>query len=96
MSTGIDTGNINHPPAILYGGTADEPQASMNMSCFLDPVKEQLVEGVRILDYGCGAGILLNVLSERIKDFTYYGVEVDTDYGRGRIALGQLLGSRCQ
>ena len=78
---------IATPPPSLYGGTNTEPLASIGMSCFLDAVRDDFKEGFRILDYGCGAGILGNFISSRLQDFTYYGLEPSTNHGRERIEL---------
>ncbi len=66
---------IKHPHPDMYGGTSSEPLASMGMAAFLDADRERFIEGYSVLDYGCGAGILANFLSERLEDFSYYGLE---------------------
>ncbi len=77
------------PPKILYGGSNIEPLASIGMCCFLDASKSKFKEGFTILDYGCGAGILSNFISERLTDFTYYGLEPNSQHGFDRIDLGK-------
>jgi 2-polyprenyl-3-methyl-5-hydroxy-6-metoxy-1,4-benzoquinol methylase len=74
---------------ILYGGTNYEPDASIGMSCFLEPVRENFKEGFRILDYGCGAGILANFISLRLKNFSYVGLEPSSQHGLERINLAK-------
>lgn len=80
---------ITNPPAVLYGGSNIEPLASIGMSCFLDAIKAEFNDGFTVVDYGCGAGILANFISSRLKDFTYYGLEPDTDHGAERLSLGK-------
>ena len=80
---------LGPPPAILYGGTNQEPLASIGMSCFLDAVREDFKPGFSVIDYGCGAGILSNFISARLQDFKYVGLEPDSQHGWGRIALGE-------
>lgn len=80
---------VNTPPPAMYGGTNIEPLASIGMSCFLDAVREDFKEGYKILDYGCGAGILGNFISARLQNFTYYGLEPDTQHGHERIGLAK-------
>jgi 2-polyprenyl-3-methyl-5-hydroxy-6-metoxy-1,4-benzoquinol methylase len=78
-----------NPPAALYGGSNTEPLASMGMSCFLDPMGDKFCEGVSILDYGCGAGILANHISKQLKNFTYYGLEPQSKHGEERLSLAK-------
>jgi SAM-dependent methyltransferase len=82
---------LKNPPLISYGGTNIEPLASMGMCCFLDPSKDKFKDGFSILDYGCGAGILSNFISERLSDFEYYGLEPNSVHGTERINLGKKL-----
>jgi predicted RNA methylase len=77
------------PSTNVYGGTNYEPLASIGMSCFTDAIKDKFKEGFTIVDYGCGAGILSNFISERLSDFTYYGLEPSTGWGPDRISLGR-------
>lgn len=80
---------VTAPPAAMYGGTNTEPLASIGMSCFLDAVREDFKEGFKVLDYGCGAGILGNFISARLQNFTYYGLEPNTLHGNERIGLAK-------
>ncbi len=80
-----------NPPSISYGGTNIEPLASIGMSCFLDACKDKFIEEFSVLDYGCGAGILSNFISERLDNFTYYGLEPNSTHGLERINLGNSL-----
>lgn len=80
---------LTNPPKSLYGGTYVEPLASMGMCCFLDPSRDKFKEGFSVLDYGCGAGILGNFISERLSDFNYYGLEPNSPHGIERITLGK-------
>lgn len=45
-------------------------------------------EGIRVFDYGCGYGNLANTISGAIKEFTYYGFEINTHHGRRCIEVG--------
>lgn len=80
---------VLNPPAITYGGTNTEPLASIGMCCFLDAVKGKFHDGFSVLDYGCGAGILSNFISERLSTFNYYGLEPKGNHGAERINLGK-------
>lgn len=80
---------IDIPPKILYGGTNIEPLASIGMSYFLEPIKNKFIDNFSILDYGCGAGILANFISERLKNFTYYGLDINSDHGLERLDLAK-------
>jgi hypothetical protein len=77
------------PPADVYGGTNHEPLASIGMSCFTDAIKSDFKENLSIIDYGCGAGILANFISERLTNFTYFGLEPKNGWGPKRISLGK-------
>lgn len=59
-------------------GTDGEPQASVCMASFSQGMGPGFKEGMRILDYGCGAGRYANFLSRRLKSFEYWGVEPRT------------------
>lgn len=78
-----------NPPAEVYGGTNFEPLASIGMSCFTDAIRTQFKEGITVIDYGCGAGILANFISERLENFNYFGLEPSTGWGPNRINLGR-------
>jgi hypothetical protein len=78
---------IENPTPNLYGGSNTEPLASIGMAHFIDPIKYKFKDGLTIIDYGCGAGILANFISARLKDFIYYGLEPDSDHGTERINL---------
>lgn len=69
------------PPIDAYGGTHIEPLASIGMSCFLDASRNDFKENFSIIDYGCGAGILANFISERLDSFKYFGLETNTTWG---------------
>jgi hypothetical protein len=87
--------NVKNPPLLknpspsIYGGTNHEPLASIGMTSFFDAIKNKFVENLSVLDYGCGAGILINPLSERLNNFTYYGLEPISGNGPERINLGK-------
>jgi SAM-dependent methyltransferase len=78
-----------NPPSEAYGGTNYEPLASIGMSCFTDAVRDDFKENFSIIDYGCGAGILSNFISERLDNFKYFGLEPSTGWGPGRIETGK-------
>jgi SAM-dependent methyltransferase len=80
---------IEVPPKILYGGTNEEPLASIGMSYFLEPIKNKFIDGICVLDYGCGAGILGNFISERLKNFFYYGLDTNSSHGNERLNLAK-------
>ena len=82
---------LTNPPAISYGGTNIEPLASMGMCCFLDASRDKFTEGFSVLDYGCGAGVLSNFISERISDFKYYVLDPNSIHGEERINIGNEL-----
>lgn len=82
---------LKNPPMSSYGGTNIEPLASIGMSCFLDASKDKFKEGFSVLDYGCGAGVLSNFISERLLKFEYYGLETNSPHGLERISLGKNL-----
>ena len=78
-----------NPPAEAYGGTNYEPLASIGMSCFTDAVRDDFKENFSIIDYGCGAGILSNFISQRLDNFNYFGLEPSTGWGPYRIEVGK-------
>jgi SAM-dependent methyltransferase len=86
------------PPPFLYGGTHIEPLASIGMSHFFYPIWDKFKNNIRVLDYGCGAGILCNYISGQLEDFSYIGLEPDTEHGRERISLAKQYfnDSRCE
>ena len=65
-------------------GTDAEPKSSMCLAAFAVGMKENYKEGMKLLDYGCGNCRMANFLSKRLKDFTYYGVEPNSPYGKGQ------------
>lgn len=78
-----------NPPVEAYGGTNYEPLASIGMSCFTDAVRDDFKENFSVIDYGCGAGILSNFISERLDNFKYFGLEPSTGWGPHRIEAGR-------
>jgi SAM-dependent methyltransferase len=73
-------------------GTNTEPEASIWLSSMSEPMGEFFTEGLKILDYGCGGGRYANFISQRIKDFTYYGIEPNG--GESAIAIEELKNHR--
>lgn len=82
---------LKNPPIEAYGGTNKEPLASQGMAHFLDASRDRFVEGFSILDYGAGAGILSNFISERLSDFEYYGLEPNSLHGKERIGIANTI-----
>jgi cyclopropane fatty-acyl-phospholipid synthase-like methyltransferase len=56
-------------------GSDKEPYSSIWMSSLANGMGDFFKDGMKILDYGCGAGRFYNFLSRKIKDFSYIGVE---------------------
>lgn len=75
----------------MYGGTNIEPLASIGMSYFLSPVEDLFNDGFSIIDYGCGAGILSNFISSRLKYFNYVGLEPNNQHGNERLSIAKRL-----
>ncbi len=80
---------IQNPPVEVYGGTNYEPLASIGMSCFTDAIRDDFKENFSVIDYGCGAGILANFISERLETFKYFGLEPNSGWGPSRIEVGK-------
>lgn len=78
-----------NPPIEVYGGTNIEPLASIGMSCFTDASRDNFKENFSIIDYGCGAGILSNFISERLDSFKYFGLEPNNNWGSDWIERGK-------
>jgi len=78
-----------NPPIEVYGGTNIEPLASIGMSCFTDASRDDFKENFSIIDYGCGAGILSNFISERLDSFKYFGLEPNNNWGSDWIERGK-------
>jgi len=66
-------------------GTDGEPGASICMSSFARTMGKNFKEEIKLLDYGCGAARFCNFMSRRLKDFTYYGLEPNSEFGRDSI-----------
>jgi SAM-dependent methyltransferase len=75
----------------IYGGTNYEPEASIGISCFLEPCRDKFRDGFSILDYGCGAGIVSNFISLRLESFKYVGLEPKSTHGNERITIARQL-----
>jgi len=56
-------------------GSDVEPDSSVWLASLSEALGEVFQEGIRILDYGCGNARYCNFLSERLANFTYYGIE---------------------
>jgi 2-polyprenyl-3-methyl-5-hydroxy-6-metoxy-1,4-benzoquinol methylase len=75
----------------LYGGTNFEPDASIGISCFIEPCRNKFKDTFSILDYGCGAGIVSNFISLRLDNFKYVGLEPKNIHGSERITIAKQL-----
>lgn len=64
-----------HPLAPPCYGADTEPAATQWMSILCAAAGSKFGTDMVMLDYGCGAGRLVNFVSERVKNFTYFGVE---------------------
>jgi SAM-dependent methyltransferase len=56
-------------------GSDQEPRSSIRNSAFAEAMGEHFLEGMSILDYGCGAGRYAQFLRQRLRSFEYYGLE---------------------
>lgn len=76
-----------HPLAPPRYGADTEPKATEWMTILCASAGEAFQHGMTVLDYGCGAGRLANFISQRTKDFIYYGIEPATagPYQRNRM-----------
>ena len=64
-------------PGVVHDGwgSTGEPGSSIIAGMYSEGFGKHFKEGVKVLDYGCGAARYCNFLSGHLKDFTYYGVE---------------------
>lgn len=65
-----------------WWGDDQEPNSSRWMASLSEAMGDGFKEGVCVLDYGCGCARYANFLSERLEDFTYYGLEMNVDNGK--------------
>jgi len=72
-------------------GSHLEPESSIWMSSLSESMGEYFKEGLKVLDYGCGSGRYCNFLSKYLKEFTYYGVEIEGS--EGHIGMKTGMGS---
>jgi cyclopropane fatty-acyl-phospholipid synthase-like methyltransferase len=56
-------------------GTDEEPGSSLWLASLSEAAGDSFREGMTVLDYGCGAGRYAHFLRQRLKKFTYFGVE---------------------
>jgi SAM-dependent methyltransferase len=59
----------------LQFGTDDEPHSSLWLASLSRAIGDTFQEGMRVLDYGCGAGRYAHFLRQRLRNFTYIGLE---------------------
>lgn len=64
-------------PDVGAVGCDDEPVSSVWCAALAEAIGEHYREGMTLLDYGCGYGRMFNFLTGRLRDFTYYGLEVE-------------------
>jgi hypothetical protein len=57
-------------------GADDEPVSSLWCASLAEAIGERYQEGITLLDYGCGYGRFFNFLTGRLRNFTYYGLEI--------------------
>lgn len=70
-------------------GSSEEPGSSLWCASLLDPVRDRLSAGFRLLDWGCGDGRLMDFISRRFRDFSYMGVEKSGKWGRFCVGRGE-------
>jgi SAM-dependent methyltransferase len=58
---------------------------AMDASCAYS-MGSYFTEGMKILDYGCGPTRFCNFMAQRIQNFTYYGIEPSSNYGKSCIS----------
>ena len=56
-------------------GSDEEPFSSIWLASLSEAAGQHFREGLRVLDYGCGAGRYCDFLDQRLENFGYYGVE---------------------
>lgn len=74
-------------------GADSEPHSSIWMASLVSSIGPRFKNGLKILDYGCGAGRLCNFISKKLKTFSYFGLEKVGDFGKKSIVKArELLG----
>jgi SAM-dependent methyltransferase len=56
-------------------GSDEEPLSSVWLASLSEAAGDYFREGLKVFDYGCGAGRYCNFLEQRLESFQYYGVE---------------------
>jgi len=69
----------------------EDIEVSVCLASFAYTMKSNFREDMKILDYGCGPGRLCNFMSKRLKNFTYYGIEPKSIYGKSCIDKAKIL-----
>jgi SAM-dependent methyltransferase len=59
----------------LFCGTDEEPHSSVWLASLSAAMNDGFREGMCILDYGCGTGRYAHFLRQRLRHFSYYGLE---------------------
>ena len=59
----------------LLFGSDEEPLSSIWLASLSEAAGDYFREGLKVFDYGCGAGRYCNFLEQRLESFEYYGVE---------------------
>lgn len=79
------------PGVVHHGwGSTGEPSSSVRSAVFSEAMGSYFREGVKILDYGCGAGRYCNFISGHLREFTYWGIEPS---GGGPFSIYQNVSS---
>lgn len=73
-------------PATGYGADR-EPHSSLWMAHLAEAMGNRWNEGMRLLDYGCGTARFANFMSGRLRNFTYFGVDVRESHAGPGIGL---------
>jgi SAM-dependent methyltransferase len=61
--------------ADIYCGTDEEPHSSVWLASLSAAMGDGFREQITVLDYGCGTGRYAHFLRQRLRRFTYYGLE---------------------
>jgi SAM-dependent methyltransferase len=72
-------------------GSGSKAASFLWLATLSDAVNPDFCEGVTVLDYGCGHGRYARFMQERLRWFSYYGLEKDSEHGRFSIAEARSL-----
>lgn len=79
--------------ACLYG-TDQEPGSSLWLSSLSEAIGADFRDGIAVLDYGCGAGRYAQFLRQRLKQFTFFGLEKSGSrerHGENSVAIARAI-----